>query len=298
MPLRFGASVGFGGSSEEAPRPSGGEGGAGAAPDADPAAAEAPEGESASSSWEAPGAEDAPPAEEPASEPSPWDAPATEEPAPAAPEESATPWDAPATEEAPAADEAPAAAAAAPAGPMLGMSFSSRGPRPAEGEALPEPAGPAPRKEGPIRRHYRWVSPGVLMRGSEPDDAMWGHVKEEGVKTVVGLARTDPRWRAKVESLGMRAIALTSGGEPLPDDEEIEAFLRLCRSPKNWPVFVHCDHGIERTGVFCAAFRIACEGAPLDAAIAEARQSGLRSRAHEDHIRRFAAEWKAGHFDV
>jgi protein tyrosine phosphatase (PTP) superfamily phosphohydrolase (DUF442 family) len=282
MGPRFGFEIGMGGSSEprkdEAPPE---EAPAGASPDEAP-----PE--------EAP-PEEPPPEEPPAdtifSEASPGDAPAVDASAeaPFADDvsscESAPAEMAPAAEKAPPSEESPSAAG-------LAMSMGGRGLR------IEVPIGPSAGPGFGGRKYTKWVAPGILMRGSAPDARMLDQVRSEGVKTVVNLGKADPKWKASVEKLGMRPIALTSLGDALLTEDEVQAFLDLVRDSNNWPIFVHCEDGVERTGALCAVYRIAREGAGADAAIAEAKQAGMRSAEQEAFIRQFAADVKAGVYEL
>jgi protein tyrosine/serine phosphatase len=44
------------------------------------------------------------------------------------------------------------------------------------------------------------------------------------------------------------------------EDEDVVAFLKAAIDPKLQPVFVHCEHGSDRTGVCIASYRIAVQG--------------------------------------
>ncbi len=44
------------------------------------------------------------------------------------------------------------------------------------------------------------------------------------------------------------------------ENEDIVAFLKTATDPKLQPVFVHCEHGSDRTGVCVAAYRIVVQG--------------------------------------
>jgi tyrosine-protein phosphatase SIW14 len=41
-----------------------------------------------------------------------------------------------------------------------------------------------------------------------------------------------------------------------PEREDVLAFLKVVADPHNQPVFVHCQHGADRTGMMVAAYRI------------------------------------------
>ena len=45
--------------------------------------------------------------------------------------------------------------------------------------------------------------------------------------------------------------------------------------PAQMPVFVHCEHGADRTGVLCAMYRIAIEDWSPEDAAAEMTRNGM-----------------------
>lgn len=55
------------------------------------------------------------------------------------------------------------------------------------------------------------------------------------------------------------------------------------------PVFVHCEHGCDRTGTIIACYRIRVGGWPNEAALEEARKYGLSKHEHGmiEYIRTF-----------
>ena len=59
-----------------------------------------------------------------------------------------------------------------------------------------------------------------------------------------------------------------------PEDENVVKFLQVLRDPKNRPVFVHCQHGADRTGLMVAIYRIAVQGWSRQDAIQEMTQGG------------------------
>jgi protein tyrosine phosphatase (PTP) superfamily phosphohydrolase (DUF442 family) len=59
------------------------------------------------------------------------------------------------------------------------------------------------------------------------------------------------------------------------DERELVRFLRAATDPERQPLFVHCQHGADRTGIAVASYRVAVEGwSPADAA-AEMTEGGF-----------------------
>lgn len=66
----------------------------------------------------------------------------------------------------------------------------------------------------------------------------------------------------------------TSTPCPGPGDRDAAAFFKLLQDPDNYPVYVHCQHGSDRTGYLVAVYRIMEQGWPVDDAVREMRAFG------------------------
>jgi protein tyrosine/serine phosphatase len=60
-----------------------------------------------------------------------------------------------------------------------------------------------------------------------------------------------------------------------PDDDKVERFLRIVTDPSRTPVFVHCQHGADRTGMMVAMYRVVVQGWSKADAIDEMRRGGF-----------------------
>jgi hypothetical protein len=145
------------------------------------------------------------------------------------------------------------------------------------------------------------VAPGVLVRGAQPGERGFRTLRDEyAVRTVVNLNDATAESEAKVvESLGMRYVALPSNAFR-PDADKVLAFLQTVRDQQLPPggssgssgssgsdggnaagggaVYVHCRHGMDRTGYAVAAYRILVDGWDADRAMAELR--GIQAFPH------------------
>lgn len=97
-----------------------------------------------------------------------------------------------------------------------------------------------------------------LYRGAQPDHASVARLKELGVKTIIDL-RIGREVRA-----GEAADAATNGilytnvpfrGLSAPSAEKINRLLDLIDASPG-PVFIHCEHGCDRTGTVIACYRM------------------------------------------
>lgn len=120
------------------------------------------------------------------------------------------------------------------------------------------------------------VSPGVLVRGGQPSERGLQTLRDEyGVRTVVNLNDATAKTEGKVvESLGMRYVALPSNAFH-PDADKVIEFVDAVREAQSSPcggaVYVHCQHGMDRTGYAVAAYRILVDDWTADRAMAELR---------------------------
>jgi len=93
-----------------------------------------------------------------------------------------------------------------------------------------------------------------------------------GVKTVVNLrAFHGEGARVRAQGLGYEHISFKIWH---PEDEDVVRFLRIVTDPKSAPVFVHCQHGSDRTGTMIAIYRIAVQGWDREEAMREMVEGG------------------------
>jgi protein tyrosine phosphatase (PTP) superfamily phosphohydrolase (DUF442 family) len=107
-----------------------------------------------------------------------------------------------------------------------------------------------------------------LYRGAQPDREGFVELIGMGVKTVINLRwlHTDRIYLyGLLKDVNYRHIFCKAWH---PEVEDVKSFLRILdEGPR--PVFVHCQHGADRTGVMCAAYRIKVQGWEVDRAVKE-----------------------------
>jgi protein tyrosine/serine phosphatase len=160
----------------------------------------------------------------------------------------------------------------------LGCSRPSQG-RPAEPRGAPaasssaRPAIWAQKVEaGPNLPNLHRVTPS-LYRGAQPEDEGFGELKALGIKTVVNL-RSMHSDRSETEAHGLGYVHLAEQAWAA-EDEETLAFLKVALDPERQPIFVHCQHGADRTGTSVAAYRIVVQGWSKRDAIREMTNGGF-----------------------
>jgi len=135
-----------------------------------------------------------------------------------------------------------------------------------------------------IDAHRRDAKPGnfgvvnaALFRGAQPNGAELEVLRNLGVRTVVNLRTTPDTWTeeaGRVRALGMNYVAVPMRGLVAPTDAQVARVLELIETAKA-PVFLHCEHGADRTGTVVACYRITSDGWPTGRALSEAESYGL-----------------------
>jgi len=131
-----------------------------------------------------------------------------------------------------------------------------------------------PRKTAPVDRHRfarrledvrgvayaAEVAPG-LYRGGQPDADGVAWLKSLGVKTVLNLRHFHGDTEQQlVEKAGLayKRVALESSDIPPP--AKLAEIMSILLDPAQRPLYVHCKHGVDRTGTVMAVYRMETEG--------------------------------------
>ncbi len=117
------------------------------------------------------------------------------------------------------------------------------------------------------------VAPGIY-RGAQPGPEGYETLRKMGIRTVIDLRTTESEQR-EVEAAGMKAIAIPIAMSRDGLREKVDRVVALMADPANQPVFVHCRHGQDRTGIVVAAYRMKVEGWSLTDAEAEMQSFGF-----------------------
>ena len=117
------------------------------------------------------------------------------------------------------------------------------------------------------------VAPGIY-RGAQPAAEGYATLKKMGIRTVIDF-RTTENDRRQVEDAGMKAISVPIEMSRNGLREKVDRVVALMADPANQPVFIHCRHGQDRTGIVAAAYRMKVEGWSLQDAETEMQSFGF-----------------------
>jgi tyrosine-protein phosphatase SIW14 len=110
------------------------------------------------------------------------------------------------------------------------------------------------------------VSEGKIYRSAQMTE-LWSLrdiVFGRAIGSVLNLREQSEQ--VEVESWGMKYFQLRLNvlSDVTPDDFDL--IVQVLSNPENQPILVHCQSGADRTGVACAAYRMAIDGWSLDEA--------------------------------
>ena len=156
---------------------------------------------------------------------------------------------------------------------LLASTLSAAAPdRPDEATAKPRPANWAAKLDRPGLPNLFKVNAG-LYRGAQPTAEGIKQLKKLGVKTIIDLRDK----HSDKDILGDSKIACEH--IPIktwnPKEADVVRFLQIVGDKTRQPVFVHCQHGADRTGTMCAIYRVAIDGWSKQQAIDEMTKGGF-----------------------
>lgn len=117
----------------------------------------------------------------------------------------------------------------------------------------------------------------AIFRGAQPDEAGIANLRRLGVRTIINLRLRNDTWvgeEAAARAHGIGYISVPFQGLGAPTDAQVEQVLALIDSSPA-PVFVHCEHGADRTGTIVACYRRRHDHWTVERALAEAKAYGF-----------------------
>lgn len=129
-----------------------------------------------------------------------------------------------------------------------------------------------PLTDSKIGNFYK-VTDGVY-RGDRPTAEDLKELQSRGIKTLLDLEtfHTD-RYVIAESKTNFKFLHIRMNPWDIDDDDIVTA-LDILTDKNNFPIYVHCKHGSDRTGVVIAMYRIVVQGWSKEDAIAEMKGGG------------------------
>jgi len=130
--------------------------------------------------------------------------------------------------------------------------------------------------------NFHESAPGIY-RGGAPTEKGLSQLKAMGIRTIIDLRieKKGQEEEAKTSAaLGMSRVRIPMGREA-PTKKQVAMFLAILNDPAQKPVFVHCQHGADRTGAMIGIYRVTHDGWTFDQAYAEMRKYGFKKDLSE-----------------
>jgi protein tyrosine/serine phosphatase len=131
-----------------------------------------------------------------------------------------------------------------------------------------------------INHNFETITEGkVYKSGVIPPDEIEDYVKEYKIKSIIDLRFpgtgdevNNPEIPAELTA-EKEAIAkikgvnyFNNGSDQVPEPHNLDTFFKIMDDPKNYPVLIHCYHGVGRAEMYSAIYRIEYENMEKDEA--------------------------------
>jgi len=135
----------------------------------------------------------------------------------------------------------------------------------------------APKVDPKALPNFQEVIKQQIYRGGAP--TYWGmkKLKEIGIHTIIDLRieKINREEKKKAEELGFTWIHLPMGSEA-PTRKQVETFLDTLDKAEEEPVYVHCQHGADRTGAMIGIYRMRAQDWDFEKTWTEMRKYGFK----------------------
>jgi protein tyrosine/serine phosphatase len=160
-------------------------------------------------------------------------------------------------------------------------------PPPASAPAQPVAEAPAPAETVPADPphaglpNFHTVADGIY-RGGAPTPEGFKSLRAMKIKTDIDLRIEAAHKQEKLaaEALGFKYLSLPMGKEA-PTPQQVQTLLDTLADPEARPVYVHCQHGADRTGCMIGIYRVKVQGWSFEKAWAEMLADGFKPKLTE-----------------
>jgi protein tyrosine/serine phosphatase len=131
-----------------------------------------------------------------------------------------------------------------------------------------------------INHNFETITEGkVYKSGAIPPDEIADYIKAYKIKSVIDLRfpgtqdlENNPEIPQELtaEKVAVEKIDgvkyFNNGSDQVPVQKNLDAFFKIMDNPSNYPVLIHCYHGVGRAEMYSAIYRIEYEGWDRDEA--------------------------------
>lgn len=122
-----------------------------------------------------------------------------------------------------------------------------------------------------VRKNFDAVVPDKLYRSGQPSQRQledW--INAYGLKGILTLRHGLPPYEQELaDRYGVKLYQRTFSAKTGISDQQWEDIRRILNDENNLPLLVHCQSGVDRTGLITALYRIDEQGWPLNKALRE-----------------------------
>lgn len=117
-----------------------------------------------------------------------------------------------------------------------------------------------------------------IYRGGRANAEGLEYLASLGTKTIVNFEFDEAAIkfeRAELKKYGIKFISRPMQYKTPPTDAEVDEILALMNDPKNYPIYIHCRHGKDRTGIISAIYNVEVLGWTPDRAYKDMLDKGF-----------------------
>lgn len=117
-----------------------------------------------------------------------------------------------------------------------------------------------------------------ILRGGRPSDEGLKQLKSLNVRTLMNLENDMNAVQHEMsvtKELGLVEISSPMYSLYAPTDAQVDAVLAVLQDSRNFPIYLHCKHGQDRTGMIVGLYRVFVQGWTPQDAYREMRSLGF-----------------------
>lgn len=150
-----------------------------------------------------------------------------------------------------------------------------------------------------IQKNFDVVVPGKLYRSGQPSASQLENwIKRYNLKSILSLRHSMPEYEKEIANrYGVKIYRIIFSAKQGLTEQQWKSAEKILTDESNQPLLIHCQSGVDRTGLVSALYRVEEQNWPLNKALGEmilqyyipfqypVLQQQLRERYQEKHRR-------------